>query len=102
MQISLFCNILVYHCIISTVNLKKEIMEIFFIGIYLFTVSYKTRTCGALSLCAPTVVQLVKNVDAVQTFSRSLSDNANTDMDMVLINWHCKSSHTWIMFSFQL
>ena len=55
----------------------------FFSGIYLFTIQYNTRTCGALSLCGPTTVEFYKNGEAIRTFSRNLATDNKSDMDMV-------------------
>ena len=54
-----------------------------FSGVYLFNVQYNTRTCGALSLCGPTTVNLFKNINILRSFSRNLATDRKSDMDMV-------------------
>ena len=52
-------------------------------GIYLLTLDYKTETCGSLSLCGPTKVELYQNENVIRTFSRNLASDKKFDMDMV-------------------
>ena len=58
-------------------------MCFYFLGIYLFTIQYSSRNCGALALCGPTVVDLYQNNKIIRTFKRNLAIENKSDTDMV-------------------
>ena len=64
-------------------EINQKIINVFFSGLYFFSIQYNTRTCGALSLCGPTRVDFFKNTEIIRSFSRNLATNRKSDMDMV-------------------
>ena len=66
---------------------QTEIIIFTFLGIYLFTIQYSSRNCGALALCGPTVVDLYQNNIIVRTFKRNLAIENKSDTDMFLFSF---------------
>ena len=64
-----------------------------FSGVYVFNIFYNTRTCGALSLCGPTTVLLIKGDQTIRKISRNLATDRKSDLDMV--------SHWRILIAFE-
>lgn len=53
-------------------------------GYYLLTVYAETRTCGSLSLCAPTVIALARNEDAnYKTFATGSASERRNDFEQI-------------------
>ena len=74
---------MIFSELVMLFEINQKIINVFFPGLYFFSIQYNTRTCGALSLCGPTRVDFFKNTEVIRSFSRNLATNRKSDMDMV-------------------
>ena len=81
------CVLMNFSELVMLFEINQKIINVFFPGLYFFSIQYNTRTCGALSLCGPTRVDFFKNTEVIRSFSRNLATNRKSDMDMVGTNY---------------
>jgi len=73
--------------------------QIYRLGVYLFTYSLNTRTCGSFSLCSPTKVALIVD-DEVAAFIRETGAADNRRNDFEEVNQQCEKISTNCFFTF--